>query len=124
MKIKKTTDPLVKKYLDDVSENLVCDSVRKKFILSELEKQLADFVLDNPGCSLEDIRTEFGYPELIQKDSELKAEYIRRDRQARKKAGIMTAVIILLSLAVIAAIILLCHFIIEFGGTFNVSDVY
>ncbi len=124
MKIKKTTDPLVKKYLDDVSENLVCDSVRKEFILSELEKQLADFVLDNPGYSLEDIRTEFGYPELIQKDSELKAEYIRRDRQARKKSGIMTAVIILLSLAVITAIILLCHFIIEFGGTFNVSDVY
>ena len=92
---KKTTDPLVNEYLKEVSGGLVCPKARKKYFLDELGTLVDDFVRDNPGCGIEDLRGEFGTPEKIQAGFETDGEYAELYEKAKKKTRIMTVVSIL-----------------------------
>lgn len=76
-----------KRYLRSVSDHLYCSGKKKRWILSQLQEALEDYLLQNPDADLEMIQAHLGTPQEIAASyvSEQDASVLLKQMRIKKK---------------------------------------
>lgn len=86
----------IKKYLSDISENLVCSKEQKAAILSDIEASVTEFA-EQSGCNnIEAIYERFGTPQEIAKAQLSTVDPVTVKKAVSKKKAVIIALIIAL----------------------------
>lgn len=105
---------IIKRYLKDVTNNIVCDKKIKLFYINEIKQHLMSYASDKPELSIDDLIEEFGSPEVFANQLSDRDEYAvfyqKAKRNAKRWMVIGSVSIFLLLIAVIVI--------------FNLADVY
>ncbi len=86
----------IKKYISDISENLICSKEQKSAILDEIETSVTDFAEKNGCDSIDAIYERFGTPQDIAKAQLLTVDPAAVKKAVSKKKAVIIALIIAL----------------------------
>ena len=119
--MKKNNDalpPAVKRYIEEVSERLICPKGTKKFFLAQFEELVASYADEHPDASYEELTGEFGEPEKISTDIVDKEEYREMLEKAKKKTVLWIAVAAVAVVIIVFLIWFIAYLIKRYGNAY------
>ncbi len=114
----------LRQYYKEISASLVCSAKQKKLFIADLSMSINDFVAENPECTVEDIKLNFGSCEEICRSFMENNSSV----QIKKKLGVKKVIIVAVALALLIwlafAVISLVDVHQEAHGTFKEGMLY
>lgn len=117
------SNKIIKQYLKEVTNNIVCDKKIKFFYINEIKQHLMSYASDKPELSLDDLIEEFGSPEVFANQLSDRDEYAVFYKKAKKKAKRWTIIGGVAILLLIIAVIVIFRLIDLYGGAVDVEDI-
>lgn len=81
-------DKIIKQYLKEVADNIVCGKGVKRFYMNEIKQILVSYSDNKSDLTLEDLHREFGSPEKFATNLSERDEYSDLLKKAKKKSNV------------------------------------
>lgn len=95
----------LRQYYKEISALLMCSSSQKKHFISDLDCCIKDYIADNPKCTIEDIKENFGTTEEISRSFMENSNCFYIKKKLNIKKAIIAAIVIALFIWLVFVVI-------------------
>ncbi len=124
MIMRERNNKIIKQYLKEVADNIVCNKSVKRFYMNEIKQILGSYSDGKPELTLEDLHREFGSPEKFATDLSGRDEFSDLLKKAKKKSNVWMCIGIAFIVLFIVAVWFIVYILPNLGGTVNITNSF
>ncbi len=119
--MKNSENKVLKQYLKEVDDALVCKKSIKRFYMKEIKQILDSYLEEKPDFTVEDLYRELGKPEKFANELTERDEYRTLLKQAKWKNRLLICIGVVVIALFVVSIVIIAKLLDLYGGTITVT---